>query len=296
MKIVIGIDSSPASQYVVQEAVTRPWPKETQFSVITIIDPFYFARFPALVEDAKHEGAAMVKAAAGKLAYVGHAANNETILGNPRTAISEYAKQCAADFIMVGSHGQGALARFLLGSVAQGTLRTAPCSIEIVRHSASGSPSSAVAMKILLATDGSEFSTAAARSLAHRPWPARSQFRILSAEELPTLVYPGDGSSLSPVYPPSLLQELLDSARSHAKKAAESAREILLAAGLKSVESNQATVGNPRGLILDLAKEWGANLIVLGSHGRRGLDRLIMGSVSESVALYAHCSVEVIRP
>jgi nucleotide-binding universal stress UspA family protein len=36
-------------------------------------------------------------------------------------------------------------------------------------------------------------------------------------------------------------------------------------------------------------------LIVLGSHGRHGLDRMLMGSVSESVALYAHCSVEVVR-
>jgi nucleotide-binding universal stress UspA family protein len=47
--------------------------------------------------------------------------------------------------------------------------------------------------------------------------------------------------------------------------------------------------------ILDLVKEWAADLIVAGSHGR-GLDRLIMGSVSESVAIYAHCSVEVVRP
>jgi len=38
-----------------------------------------------------------------------------------------------------------------------------------------------------------------------------------------------------------------------------------------------------------------ADLIVMGSHGRRGLDRLVMGSASESVAMHAHCSVEVVR-
>jgi nucleotide-binding universal stress UspA family protein len=54
-------------------------------------------------------------------------------------------------------------------------------------------------------------------------------------------------------------------------------------------------MGEPRAFILDEAKAWGADLIVLGSHGRHGLDRLLMGSVSESVALYAHCSVEVVR-
>ena len=41
---------------------------------------------------------------------------------------------------------------------------------------------------------------------------------------------------------------------------------------------------------------WSADLIVLGSHGRRGWDRFLMGSVAESVAVHAHCSVEVIRP
>jgi nucleotide-binding universal stress UspA family protein len=43
------------------------------------------------------------------------------------------------------------------------------------------------------------------------------------------------------------------------------------------------------------ADEWGAQMIVVGSHGRRGFDRLTMGSVSEHVAFHAHCSVQVIR-
>jgi nucleotide-binding universal stress UspA family protein len=294
MKIVIAIDSSAASQYVVNEAAARPWPKETVFSVITVIDPYRFVHLPSLIEDAKQEGATLVKAAACKLAHAGHSANSEMIVGTPRTGISEYAKQYNADFIMVGSRGQGSLARFLLGSVAQGILHTAPCSVEIVRPSPSGSPASSVSMKILLAVDGSEFSAAAARSVANRPWPTGSQFTILSVEELPMLEYPADGSPLSPVYSPGLLQELLDGARTCAKEAVDRAREILLGAGLKPLESKPAPVGNARVLILDLAKEWEANLIVLGSHGRRGMERLIMGSVSESVALYAHCSVEII--
>jgi nucleotide-binding universal stress UspA family protein len=47
--------------------------------------------------------------------------------------------------------------------------------------------------------------------------------------------------------------------------------------------------------ILEEASNWGADLIVLGSRGLRGMDRVQLGSVSEAVALHANCSVEVIR-
>lgn len=53
--------------------------------------------------------------------------------------------------------------------------------------------------------------------------------------------------------------------------------------------------GDPREVIIDQARQWPADLIVVGSHGRRGMDHLLRGSVSEAVASSAHCTVEVIR-
>jgi nucleotide-binding universal stress UspA family protein len=47
--------------------------------------------------------------------------------------------------------------------------------------------------------------------------------------------------------------------------------------------------------IVDIAAEWGADLIMLGAHGRRGLERLLLGSVSDFVARHAKCSVEIVR-
>jgi nucleotide-binding universal stress UspA family protein len=49
-------------------------------------------------------------------------------------------------------------------------------------------------------------------------------------------------------------------------------------------------------MIFQEAAEWGADLIVAGSHGRRGASRFLLGSVSEPVAFHAKCSVEIIRP
>jgi nucleotide-binding universal stress UspA family protein len=53
--------------------------------------------------------------------------------------------------------------------------------------------------------------------------------------------------------------------------------------------------GDARQVILDCAAEWHADLVVLGSHGKKGFDRLMLGSVSDSVARHATCSVEIVR-
>ena len=54
-------------------------------------------------------------------------------------------------------------------------------------------------------------------------------------------------------------------------------------------------LGSPKSKIIDTAAEWHADLIVLGSHGRTGLDRFLLGSLPDSVLRHAHCSVELVR-
>ena len=292
MKILLAIDSSTPSQYVVNAAAIRPWPPGTVFCVLSVVDMRLWDGLPELVEDAKREARFLVKGAAETLTQSGHEVFSEIQLGIPKKAISEYAKQWAADLVMVGSHGRGALTRFLLGSVAQAVLRTSPCSVEIVRPGPVP-PSPSRGMKILLATDGSECSAQAVYWVANRPWPAKSQIRILSVVELPI-------PSTTPVppysvYPDTLFESLCKEARTRAKDAVADALKTLSATSLNVCDGEATPDGEPRTLILDEAKSWGADLIVLGSHGRHGWDRLLMGSVAESVALHAHCSVEVIR-
>ena len=80
-----------------------------------------------------------------------------------------------------------------------------------------------------------------------------------------------------------------------AEQAVAEARKILVGTSLKLCDEQATPVGDPRAVLLDEAKLWVANLIVVGSHGRQGFDRWLMGGVSEAIALHAHCSVEVIR-
>lgn len=292
MKTLLAIDCSTASQYVVSTAAVRPWPSGTEFCVFTVADMGEWEGLPALVEDAKHEAQSLVKGAAETLTRSGHKASSEIQLGSPKKAIPEYAKQWAADLVMVGSHGQSALTRFLLGSVAQAVLRTSTCSVEVVRLRPVP-PSPSDGMKILLATDGSECSAKAVDSVANRPWPAKSQVRIVSVLELPPVqITPSPAYS---VYPDTMLEPVRKETRTRAESAVADARKTLSATSLNVCGGESTPEGEPRSVILDEAKAWGADLIVLGSHGRHGWDRLLMGSVAESVALHTHCSAEVIR-
>lgn len=295
MKILLAIDSAAGIETVIRDAARRPWPPRSEFRILHIVDIPGLGRFGALIEDEKRRGQELVKKAADEFAKTGSKASTEVLVGFPRKAITEYAKEWGADFVFVGSHGRNAIARFLVGSVAQAVIRTAHCSVELVRPKKPADASAQGGMKILLGTDGSESAAAAAKSIAERPWPEGSEARIISAVQL---VIPGNeisAASSAPVYPTSLLEEVWNEARAQAHEAVAQARQIFESAGIKIASGEGNPDGDPRIVLTGLAKEWGADLIVLGSHGRRGIDRMLMGSVSESVALHAHCSVEVIR-
>lgn len=294
MKVLLAIDSSGASDYVIAEAVSRPWPPGTVFCVQCVVDVWTLNGMPELVQQAKHAAKSLVTAAAEELGRSSHEVVSETHVGVPRTSIPEYAKEWGANLVMIGARRSTALTRFLLGSVAQGVLRTAPCSVEIVRPSPRGVSASSRGMKILVGADGSNCSQEATHSVADRPWPPETLVQVASVRE-PVIPESELTVSFDPLYPADLIDELQERERCRAEVALTTARRILSSAGLKLCDSSGTLFGDPRAILVDEAKSWGADLVVVGSHGRHGLDRVFLGSVSESVAMHAHCSVEVIR-
>jgi nucleotide-binding universal stress UspA family protein len=145
-------------------------------------------------------------------------------------------------------------------------------------------------MKILLAVDDSKFSQAAIQSVLHTARPQETEVRVLHVLE-PIFFSPEAQTWTSfPAY-----TEMIEQRRQDATELVKRAAESLRAVGFKGC-SYAVEDGVPKLTIADEARRWGADLIVLGSHGRTGLDRFLLGSVSESVARHAACSVEIVRP
>lgn len=289
MRILIAVDGSKASEIVLQQALSRPWPAGSRFCLITVIDPFFFTRAPLLLNEARDAAGKFLGEAAERFGAAGWETEVEAVLGNARRAISKFAEEWRADLVLVGSHGLNALSRLALGSTVRSVLRHTECSVEIVRASEKDVVSGKKGTRILIPTDGSEFSAAAVKAVAERPWPKGTEVKLISVPEF--ALWLGE----FPYFQLAQVEELNKSALEAARAAVALGKESLRRAELEVSTDVPVEREAPARTILEEAKEWHADLIVVGSHGRRGFDRIAMGSVSESLAMNAHCSVEVVR-
>jgi len=287
MRILLAVDSLDVADIAVQHLRLRPWPADSTVEVLCVIDKVDLGNVPQLIEDLTERAEERAHYTARRVGELGILSAATVLSGNPKDVIVDHAAATGADIIQIGAHEEIGGRRFLLGSVAKTVLRAAPCSVEVLRAPAVEG-GSLRPPRVLLATDGSECSLLAAQSIASRPWPAGTEVRILSVVE--------PRASLFHVpFPDSAEEALRAQATQRTQEAIREAKEVVTKAGLRASETISALLVEPESIIVIEAGKWEADLIVLGSHGRRGFNRLLLGSVSDGVALHAGCSVEVIR-
>jgi nucleotide-binding universal stress UspA family protein len=290
MKVLAAIDHSDASEAVIKEIAARPWPPKSCVEVLNVLEHAHLWAVGETAEEARQRSTDLIDRAVTELRGRGVEATPLMLQGDARSVILDRAKEAQADLVFVGSNGASGLAKFFLGRVAASVVSHAPCSVEIVRTQPGKFPG---VHKILLATDGSEFSRRAAQSIADRPWPEGTEIEVLSVVELHL------GAAQALLEPPYVDNDQLELQRAEGMKRAQDAVagavEILSATFPEVSESISVLLNGPKAVIIEEADKAGADLIVVGSHGHRGVERFLLGSVSEGVALHAHCSVEVIR-
>jgi nucleotide-binding universal stress UspA family protein len=166
MKILLALDLSAGSAVAVDEVLIRPWPVRTTVDVVGVADTQHLSFTPDVVDEILGRMTATVNSAVQRLKDAGLIPTPRIVSGDARTMIVEHANEMGADLVVLGAHSAKGISGFLLGSVAKAVLRMAHCSVEVARHT-HRSPDQQ-GMRVLLAADESDYSTAAARAMDER--------------------------------------------------------------------------------------------------------------------------------
>ncbi len=198
----------------------------------------------------------------------------------PAPAIVEYAEEHGIDAIVLGTHGRRGLRRFLLGSVAEEVVRTAPCPVMTLRQDAT--PNAGIG-RIVVPFDfspDSEQTLETAKELA-----ARFDSRIHLVHVMQPPIVAG-GVYGMPLPGPTMIDGTLQMQQALA--------EVVERCEAQAIEAH-VLEGSPAWEIVEYASKIEASLIIIGSHGASGIRRILLGSVSERVIRSAPCPVLVLR-
>ncbi|MBX9670418.1 MAG: universal stress protein [Candidatus Obscuribacterales bacterium] len=146
-------------------------------------------------------------------------------------------------------------------------------------------------MKVLIAIDDSECSQMAIKSVMNRSWSSNTEFEVLSVFEPFALQYVGWHTTYVPISMIEMEHDLIRIRRTTVDKRADALKKKF---GENRVRGKVIEDLPWQGIVKE-ADAWGADLIIVGSHGRSGFSKLFLGSVAEAVVSHANCSVEVIK-
>ena len=283
MNVLFATDGSESAKHAQNLVASIAWPASTRIMVLHVAPSFaadlgpegqYTAAHEALRRSIERELVATKRA----LSASGRDVVTAVIAGRPASVIVDEARAMAADLVVLGSRGRGALTASVLGSVAAETVDYAPCPVLVARgEKVTG---------VVLAHDGSPGARQAEAVVLAMPFLHSVPVRVVSAWSVASTYLAGDpagGAFLSA----DLYEQIINDARGLSTSAAADAVARLNAAGVKAVA---IVVEGPAAEAVATAAR-PTDLIVMGTRGHTGLGRLLLGSVARGVLHRAHSSV-----
>ena len=283
--IIICTDGSEYSEGAVREGIGLAKKNNAKITALSVIDfnAEFDALAPDLLEKMEEQAAGHVRNVKGLAEKEGLSCNAFVLRSeNAYLAIAEEATKLKADLIIMGRRGRTGLKRLLVGSVAKRTIGHAPCNVLVIPRNAA-----LTCRTILLATDGSKFSEAAAAEAIVMAKKCGAELIVVTAVH---------AESLAPldVVSSQMQKDLIAGVEMAAAE-----KSITFVRGLAEKEQVKISAltyaGSPADVIIHTAQEKKADLIVVGSHGRTGLDRMLLGSVAERVIGTADCATLVVK-
>lgn len=278
-KILVAFDGSESSKNALLQAFRLANAEECWITVASVIPSYEGEMELAGVKDIR---AALRKPCDDALAEAERIAKAEKTLiktvceeGEIYERVVDLADSENCDVIVMGRRGLRRLERVLVGSVTARVIGHTKKDVLVVPRGTT------VGWKnILLATDGSKHSEIAANKAIDFAKSYGGNLKVISVVDVPSEFY-GEA--------PGVVEDLIKKAKTYAENVKKQAE----AAGIKT--ETFIREGEAYQAITDIAKEQDINTIVMGSHGRTGLKRLLMGSVTEKVIGYSPCPVLVVK-
>jgi hypothetical protein len=265
-KLMVATDGSDYSESAIREAINLAKVCSSSLIAVSVVKTNieFDSVLPQFVEKIEEEAIKHLESVKAQAKKEGvDCTTVVTLSEEPYQDIVDHASKNNVDMIIMGTHGKTGMKRLMMGSVTAKVIGHAPCNILVLPLNAK-----VECKNVLIATDGSKYSEAAASEalgIAKRC-----------------------GSSLLVISVASSEAEIA-SAKDNVNKVSEAAEKE----GVKT--TSVVTKGKPYEAIIETAKQKKADFIVVGSHGRTGLARLLMGSVTERVIGHAEAAVLVVK-
>lgn len=286
-QILVPVDGSALSEAAIPWAAVLAQQLSLPITLVRVIPwppsaPVVTRSIDELLRAEHHAAAEYLEPLKSKLISVGVQAEFIYREGDPADRLHELADELDVFATVMSTHGRGGAERAFLGSVATRLLHVSNRPVLLVRSRAGAESVPPSIGKVLVALDGSGFST-----------------RALDA----ALALTRDGGSLRlitavpPIYVPVGVPDSAVMAKDEegTQRAIIEERAAMQAFAAEKVTAGTADVavieGEPAETIVDDAARWGADLIVMSTHGRSGVTRLLLGSVADDVARHAACPV-----
>jgi len=277
-RILVPFDDSPLARAALSIGAWLAWRSNGELDLVRAVPhvhaPFTPRPVPGMAhleaeQDANNlaESKTELSVEASRLREKGITATGVALAGEPLRVLIDYIKGLDIDLVVMGTHGRPLTQRWLLGSVANVTARTSPVPVLLVPQE--GQFHRDDELRVLVAFDGSKVATAALDA-------ALSLVRTVPTTVTLFEVLPGDSPSTDEKTVDWYEKPVLG-----APPDLDEAHERLLKAGVASERAY--SFGDAAAEIVEFAERGKFDLVVIGTHGRTGLDRLVTGSVAEQV-------------
>ncbi len=323
MKVLVAVEDLLFGSAMSRFISEHHWPDSTQFHVVHVLEPFFLESsedaVPAPQSSILEPPFAEIKAEAANIVnefvaslqegLPGHNVSGEVICGRIKDEIISSANELGADLIVAGSHGRSGFSRFFLGSVSLMLVNESRCPVLLIKpdssvietwnkldaHSLSSSEiikrlhkeyRVQTPQRIMIALDETGLSESIIDFVIGHKWKQPVHFKLINVLKNPNRSF----------FPPSdAAKEFYeDSLKVHAARLRRMALKMRDKYHSPHIEE-EIVEGDPKDAIVENARLWGADLLILGCRYRPALQKFVPGSVSMAALCTSLCPVLLLR-